>query len=142
MPWGSYNDLLGGIFLQPSVDVETNLTYLQFIPTIVKQLGWTAVKAQLMSIPIWICAMLCTFVTCHLSDKLRHRYGFIVVGACVSTLGYAILLKMHSVAVGVRYFAIVSCPYLVKARNRAGSRVIAEDSKKERLFRLHNGELY
>jgi hypothetical protein len=62
-----------------------------------------------MSIPIWVCAMVCTFTSCYLSDKLRHRYGFILVGASVSTLGYIILLNMHSVAVGVRYFAIFCC---------------------------------
>ncbi|KAJ9617269.1 hypothetical protein H2200_000990 [Cladophialophora chaetospira] len=89
--------------------VTTSYAGAFFIPTIVKQLGWTAVKAQLMSIPIWTCAMLSTLTTCYLSDRLRHRYGFIVVGACVSTLGYVILLKMHSVAVGVRYFAIFFC---------------------------------
>lgn len=77
-----------------------------FIPTILRQLGWTAVKAQVMSIPIYAVALVCTLTAAFLSDKLKHRYGFIVLGSVISTIGYIILLNMLSVKVGIRYFAV------------------------------------
>jgi len=77
-----------------------------FTPTILRQLGWTAIKAQVMSIPIYAVALVCTLTCAFISDKLKHRYGFIVGGSLISTIGYIILLNMLSVTVGVRYFAI------------------------------------
>lgn len=86
--------------------VTTTYAGAFFIPTILSQLGWTAVRAQLMSIPIYMFAMLCTLFIAVISDKTKHRFGFIVGGCCVATIGYIILLDMLSVAPGVRYFAL------------------------------------
>jgi hypothetical protein len=72
----------------------------------VKQLGWTSIRAQVMSIPIFIVATVLALSAALLSDRIKHRFGFIIFGCCVATTGYAILLNMHHVAVGVRYFAV------------------------------------
>lgn len=77
-----------------------------FIPTILRQLGWTAVKAQVMSIPIYAVALVSTLTVAFVSDKLKHRYCFIIGGSLIATIGYIILLNMLSVKVGVRYFAV------------------------------------
>lgn len=77
-----------------------------FTPTILKQLGWTSIRAQVMSIPIFICATVLALTAAMLSDKVKHRFGFIIAGCLVATVGYSILLAMHEVAVGVRYFAV------------------------------------
>lgn len=77
-----------------------------FTPTILKQLGWTSIRAQVMSIPIFIVATVLALSSALLSDHVRHRFTFIVGGCLLATVGYAILLAMHSVAVGARYFAL------------------------------------
>lgn len=77
-----------------------------FTPTILKQLGWTSLRAQYMSIPIYIFSTCCTLGSAILSDKLRHRFWFIIGGCLVATIGYVILLNMHKVVVGARYFAL------------------------------------
>lgn len=77
-----------------------------FIPTILRQLGWTAVRAQVLSIPIYIVAAVVSLATAVLSDRLRHRYAFTMIGVFVATIGYIILLAQHTVSVSVRYFAI------------------------------------
>ena len=77
-----------------------------FTPTILKQLGWTSIRAQVMSIPIFVVATILALSAAILSDHLKHRFGFIMVGCCVATIGYSILLSMHTVSVGVRYFAV------------------------------------
>lgn len=86
--------------------VTTGYSGSFFTPTILRQLGWTAVRAQVMSIPIFVCATILALSAAILSDKVKHRFGFIIAGCLVATTGYAILLNMHSVTVGVRYFAV------------------------------------
>lgn len=82
-----------------------------FTPTILSQLGWTAVRAQVLSIPIYIVAAVTCLTTAFLTDRLRHRYAFALLGIVVSSAGYAILLAQHSVCVAARYLAV----YLVMA---------------------------
>lgn len=77
-----------------------------FTPTILTQLGWRSVRAQVMSIPIFITATVLALTAAILSDHLKHRFSFIIAGCCVATIGYSVLLAMNSVAVGVRYFAV------------------------------------
>ena len=86
--------------------VTTGYSGSFFIPTILKQFGWTSVRAQVMSIPIYIAAAGCAIIAAILSDRLNHRFGFIVVGCCIATIGYVILLNMDHVPVGARYFAL------------------------------------
>ncbi|KAG6997861.1 MFS-type transporter cnsO [Physcia stellaris] len=77
-----------------------------FTPTILRQLGWTSIHAQVMSIPIYIVACAAALVTALLSDYFRHRYTFAILGLLIASVGYIILLCQHSVPVSIRYFAI------------------------------------
>ncbi|KAJ5775766.1 uncharacterized protein N7511_000777 [Penicillium nucicola] len=77
-----------------------------FMPTIIRDMGWTSLMAQVMSIPIYIVAAIMTLCIALISDKTRHRFGFVLGGCSIATLGYAILLAQRSVPVGVRYFAL------------------------------------
>ena len=91
--------------------VNTGYSTSFFIPTILNELGWTAVHAQVMSIPIYIVAALICLITALLTDRLRHRYAFTMVGIAVASIGYIILLAQESVSVRGRYVAV----YLVVA---------------------------
>ena len=86
--------------------VQTGYATSFFTPTILRQLGWTAIRAQVMSIPIFICATIFALITAFVTDRLKHRFSFIVIGCCIATIGYAILLDMLDVPVGARYFAL------------------------------------
>jgi hypothetical protein len=86
--------------------VNTGYSTSFFTPTILNELGWAAVKAQVMSIPIYVAAAICALVTALLTDGLRHRYAFTIVGLLVASAGYAILLAQHSLSVPIRYFAV------------------------------------
>lgn len=77
-----------------------------FTPTILKQLGWTAVRAQVMSIPIYVAATVITLTVSVVADHLKHRFSFIILGCLVATVGYSILLAAKHVSVGARYFAL------------------------------------
>ena len=86
--------------------VNTGYSTSFFTPTILTQLGWTSIRAQVMSIPIFIVATVLALTTAVITDKLQHRFTAIIVGCCVATIGYAILLNMDRVPVGARYFAL------------------------------------
>lgn len=86
--------------------VNTGYATSFFTPTILNQLGWTAIRAQVMTIPVFVTATVVTLSCAVLSDKLKHRYGFTILGCCVATVGYVILICQREVSVGVRYFAV------------------------------------
>jgi len=86
--------------------VTTGYSGSFFIPTILKELGWTSVRAQVMIIPIYIAAAALALTTGAITDRFKHRYTAILVGCCVATIGYGILLNLRHVGVAVRYFAI------------------------------------
>ena len=77
-----------------------------FTPTILKELGWTSVRAQVMTIPIYMACIVIVLVVAYLSDRLHHRYSFTMLGVFVGTVGYVILLAQKSVSVSIRYFAV------------------------------------
>ncbi|KAL9007183.1 MAG: hypothetical protein Q9188_000117 [Gyalolechia gomerana] len=82
-----------------------------FTPTILEQLGWTSIKAQVYSIPIYAVSTVVAVATAFLSDCLRHRYLFCMIGICVNSAGYIMLLAQHGLPVAVRYIAV----YMVQA---------------------------
>ncbi|KAG5774647.1 hypothetical protein H9Q73_011686 [Fusarium xylarioides] len=86
--------------------VTTSYSGSFFTPTILKQLGWTSIRAQIMSIPIFLFATVCALVAAIASDKTKHRSGFILGGCLFTTVGYVILLNMTSVSIGIRYMAL------------------------------------
>lgn len=81
-----------------------------FVPTIVNSLGYSGVSSQVHSIPVWIVAVVVTLATSVVTDRLRHRYGFIMFGVLFASIGYIILLcqgPLHGgIPVHVRYMAV------------------------------------
>lgn len=85
-----------------------NLTFLiaLFLPSILKDLGYTSSRAQIMSIPVYIVAAVVMVTIAFGTDKLKHRYGFILLGSSICIIGYTILLLQDPVGVHVRYMAV------------------------------------
>ncbi|TVY22690.1 putative transporter [Lachnellula hyalina] len=85
--------------------VTTGYSTSFFIPTILEQMGYTSAMSQILTIPIFACATIVAIGTAFATDKLRHRFSFIILGVVVGSTGYAMMLNMGSVSVGVRYLA-------------------------------------
>lgn len=82
-----------------------SLTY--FVPTILVEMGYKAQAAQLHTIPVYMVALVFALAFAFASDKLKHRYTFVAVGATVEAIGFLILLlQKHVDHVGVKYFAL------------------------------------
>lgn len=63
-----------------------------FLPTIIKELGFTAAQAQLLSVPPYAFAFLLTLTVAILSERLKLRAPFIMGSSGFAIIGYIILL--------------------------------------------------
>lgn len=86
--------------------VNTGYAGSFFIPTIIKELGYTSSAAQVRSIPIFVVAAVTTICAAWLSDRLRHRFWFCIFGLVVASVGYILLLSGSTLSTGVKYFAL------------------------------------
>ncbi|PLB50079.1 MFS transporter [Aspergillus steynii IBT 23096] len=86
--------------------VSTGYAASFFMPSILQDMGWTSLDAQIMSVPIYIAVAAMTLGTALLSDRAQHRFGFIIGGCFIATVGDAILLCTNSIPSGAKYFAL------------------------------------
>lgn len=86
--------------------VNTGYAGSFFIPTIIKELGFTSSAAQVRSIPIFVVAAVTALIASYLTDRLRHRFWFIIFGLVVASIGYILLLCGSTLSAGVKYFAL------------------------------------
>ncbi|KEF51228.1 uncharacterized protein A1O9_12731 [Exophiala aquamarina CBS 119918] len=77
-----------------------------FIPTILHDFGWSPLRTQVMTIPVYIVAAVMCVVTAFVSDRVRHRCAFIAGWLSMGLVAWIILINAFSVSVGVRYMAI------------------------------------
>ncbi|KAJ6192042.1 major facilitator superfamily domain-containing protein [Bipolaris maydis] len=63
-----------------------------FLPTILKELGWSAAKAQLNSVPPYVCACPIAIAVATVSDKTNRRGVYLAIFAFPAIAGFSILL--------------------------------------------------
>ncbi|GAA6039589.1 hypothetical protein JCM8097_002200 [Rhodosporidiobolus ruineniae] len=78
-----------------------------FLPTILKDMGFTSLHAQGLSAPPYLASFLVIIVACYTSDRIGDRSIFMIPLALVGAAGYLILALATSTA--VRYFAVYLC---------------------------------
>ncbi|KAJ2932279.1 hypothetical protein H1R20_g4820, partial [Candolleomyces eurysporus] len=76
-----------------------------FTPTIVRDLGYSAANAQLLTIPPFFAGCICTIAAGIYSDKRNLRGPFVIGGCFVSLIGYIILISQSRP--GVSYFGAI-----------------------------------
>lgn len=67
-------------------------SYSLFLPTIIKSLGYTQVKAQLFTVPPNMGAFFTVLLVGWLSDKWHLRGPLMIVGCTVAIVGYIMLI--------------------------------------------------
>ena len=63
-----------------------------FLPTIIKELGYTAAQAQLLSVPPYAVAFVLTLTVAILSERFKLRALFIMASSGLAIIGYIVLL--------------------------------------------------
>ncbi|KAL7932956.1 major facilitator superfamily domain-containing protein [Trichoderma chlorosporum] len=74
------------------------------IPTVILELGYTSANAQLLTIPLYVVAMIFTIGNAVLSDRYRQRTPFILIGVSTSLVAFVALLAVpHPQLPGLTY---------------------------------------
>lgn len=88
------------------------------VPAVVRGLGYTSAHAQLMTIPIYVVAMVATVVVAFWADHVRQRTPFIMGGFSIGVVGFIAELAIpHPRYPGVTYFFLfliavgLYCPF-------------------------------
>ncbi len=66
-----------------------------FLPTIIKDLGYTAAQAQLLTVPPYAVAFCLTILVAVASEKTNYRAPFIMGSSLFSIIGYILLLTSN-----------------------------------------------
>ncbi|KAJ6441384.1 putative transporter C11D3.18C [Purpureocillium lavendulum] len=77
-----------------------------FMPTIIREFHWEAKEAQVRTIPVYIFGTGAMIVSAWASDRLKHRYGFIIGGVCFSSIGYSMLLAQEGKTRDYKFAAV------------------------------------
>jgi len=62
-----------------------------FMPTILRDLGWTATKAQLYSVPPYVCACVVAIAIAFISDKTNRRGIYLAAFTMLCITGFSIM---------------------------------------------------
>lgn len=73
-----------------------------FLPTILKEMGFSSINAQGLTAPVFFLSFLITITTPYIADRTQQRGIMIVILTVVGGVGYVILATAQSVA--ARYF--------------------------------------
>jgi MFS family permease len=82
--------------------------YAYFSPTIISQLGYTAVRANLLSTPPWAVAFVFAMTIATISDYVAHRFLFAITCIIIAMIGFIVLLvpdMRNSVYYGALFLA-------------------------------------
>jgi predicted MFS family arabinose efflux permease len=66
-----------------------------FLPTIIKDLGYTTAQAQLLTVPPYVFAFIITMASAVLAERTKRRAPFIIGSSALAIVGYVILITSH-----------------------------------------------
>ncbi|KAJ1853161.1 hypothetical protein LPJ73_002698 [Coemansia sp. RSA 2703] len=72
-------------------------SYTSFLPTIVKLMGYTDAKAQLMTVPPYACAIVTLLLMCWNSDRTQRRGYHVAASAAIACIGYILLISSNKI---------------------------------------------
>lgn len=64
-----------------------------FLPTIIKAMGYTSNESQLMSVPPYVVACVCTIAGGWFADRTQKRGPYMIMFCVISLIGYAMLIS-------------------------------------------------
>jgi len=82
-----------------------------FLPTILRALGWTALRTQFYSVPPYAVACCWSILVAWLSDRFKRRGYFVLINCTLSIIGYTLLIaaKSNSIKYLAVFFAASGC---------------------------------
>ncbi|KAL2676433.1 hypothetical protein Neosp_010191 [[Neocosmospora] mangrovei] len=85
--------------------------FLYTAPTIIRELGYESVEAQLLTVPVYTTATISTIIVAWLADRRKRRWPFIVFPYAISFCGLIGLLSIpHPKFPGLTYAFLFAVP--------------------------------
>lgn len=108
----NFKDVLAALgdiktWLPPLMYFSCNVSFSSlpvFLPTILQNMGFTAINAQGLSAPPYFLSFIICIATTWIADRTRQRGYMIIALSLVAGVGYILLATVKSV--GVRYFGV------------------------------------
>jgi cyanate permease len=76
-----------------------------FMTSILRELGWTSSRAQLITMPVWGAGIVFTFLVAWTAARTNFRLPFVLGSICSQLVGWSIMVA-YVEAPGVRYAAL------------------------------------
>ncbi|KAH9913952.1 MFS general substrate transporter [Epithele typhae] len=86
-----------GMFLYMGADGPL-YAFSLFLPSIIKELGYTATPANLLSVPVYAVACIATCAVGYITDRYGNRGYWTMGSMCVGLAGYIILIASRNAA--------------------------------------------
>lgn len=97
----------------------TTSRFTETVPAVIQQLGYSSANAQLLTIPIYVFAMIMTIIFAFWSDRVQTRSPFIMAGFGIAAAGFIGQLAIpHTRLPGLTYgylspvAAGLYCPFI------------------------------
>lgn len=86
------------------MDLTEYMKSLVFLPTILKDMGFSSIHSQGLTAPPFFVSFLITIFSTFIADRLQQRGYTIMILSAVGGIGYVLLAACESV--GIRYFGV------------------------------------
>ncbi|KAF1951395.1 MFS general substrate transporter [Byssothecium circinans] len=80
-----------GVLMYLGVTESAN-SISNFQPTILRGLGYTSTQAQIHTVPVYVTGATVSIIICVLSERLKKRYPFYILGCAILATGLAVLV--------------------------------------------------
>ena len=80
-----------------------------FLPTIIKDLGYTNTTAQLLTVPVYVAAAITTILVAWFADRKKIRSPFIIVALFVQLIGFIMCISTGHAGVTYAGIFIAAC---------------------------------
>lgn len=93
---------------------------LVFLPTILKDMGFSSINAQGLTAPPFFLSFLVTIFSTYVADKYQQRGITIFILSVIGGIGYVLLASCETV--GVRYFGVflAAAGVIIQSPNEKG----------------------
>ncbi|PPR06290.1 hypothetical protein CVT24_001096 [Panaeolus cyanescens] len=92
-----------------------NIAIANFLPSIVKQLGYPSTKSQLLTVGPYVVTFIVTFIISYLSDRHNIRSVPIMTTSAITVVGHALYLVSHN-----RHLSYASLFFIVSGSYSTG----------------------
>lgn len=89
---------------QNNMDLAEFINSLVFLPSILKDMGFSSIRSQGLTAPPFFVSFLITIFSTFVADRLQQRGYTIMILSTIGGVGYVLLATCESV--GVRYFGV------------------------------------